>query len=145
MPPPFEERWNGHLMLTLSVCPSVSIHIWDGVSHLRLFFRQGHPCPLGTFLFCPRWLGSSWQRDRRDLLAIDPVTLMIDTPEGGPLMWMLPLYLHVNQKSDDDQMMWRCAGTVIGCSCVQCYMQIDDAMYSLTLLVILFLTHEHTT
>ena len=21
---------------------------------------------------------------------------------GGPLMWMLPLYLHVNQKSDDD-------------------------------------------
>ena len=22
--------------------------------------------------------------------------------EGGPLMWMLPLYLHVNQKSDDD-------------------------------------------
>ena len=26
--------------------------------------------------------------------------------EGGPLMWMLPLYLHVNQKSDyDDDMM----------------------------------------
>ena len=22
--------------------------------------------------------------------------------EGGPLMWMLPLYLHINQKSDDD-------------------------------------------
>ena len=22
--------------------------------------------------------------------------------EGRPLMWMLPLYLHVNQKSDDD-------------------------------------------
>ena len=22
--------------------------------------------------------------------------------EGGPLMWMLPLYLHVDQKSDDD-------------------------------------------
>ena len=22
--------------------------------------------------------------------------------EGGPLMWMLPLYLHVNQKSVDD-------------------------------------------
>ena len=45
-------------------------------------------------------------------------TLMIDIPgdlkwdlpcvqqasylEGGPLMWMLPLYLHVNKKSDDD-------------------------------------------
>ena len=24
--------------------------------------------------------------------------------EGGPLMWMLPLYLHVNQKSDYDDM-----------------------------------------
>ena len=22
--------------------------------------------------------------------------------KGGPLMWMLPLYLHVNKKSDDD-------------------------------------------
>ena len=22
--------------------------------------------------------------------------------EGGPLMWMLPLYLHINQKLDDD-------------------------------------------
>ena len=22
--------------------------------------------------------------------------------EGGPLMWMLPLYLHLNQKYDDD-------------------------------------------
>ena len=22
--------------------------------------------------------------------------------EGGPLMWMLPLYLQVDQKSDDD-------------------------------------------
>ena len=47
-----------------------------------------------------------------------PSTLMIDIPgdlvwdlpcvqqasylEGGPLMWMLPLYLHVNQKSDYD-------------------------------------------
>ena len=22
--------------------------------------------------------------------------------EGGPLLWILPLYLHVNKKSDDD-------------------------------------------
>ena len=22
--------------------------------------------------------------------------------EGGPLMWILPLYLHVNKKSEDD-------------------------------------------
>ena len=39
-----------------------------------------------------------------------PGDLMYDLPcmqqasylEGGPLMWMLPLYLHVNKKSDDD-------------------------------------------
>ena len=27
--------------------------------------------------------------------------------EGGPLMWMVPLYMHVNQKSDyDDDDIW---------------------------------------
>ena len=28
--------------------------------------------------------------------------------EGGSLMWMLPLYLHINQKSDydDDMITW---------------------------------------
>ena len=39
-----------------------------------------------------------------------PGDLVMDLPclqqasylEGGPLMWMLPLYLHFNQKSDDD-------------------------------------------
>ena len=33
--------------------------------------------------------------------------------EGGPLMWMLPLYLHVNQKSDNDDMIV----TVMGKQC----------------------------
>ena len=30
--------------------------------------------------------------------------------EGGPLLWILPLYLHVNQKSDDDDSakVYRC-------------------------------------
>ena len=57
------------------------------------------------------------ERDCREwkLSAIDPHdrhtwSLVWDLPckqqasylEGGPLMWMLPLYLHVNQKSDDD-------------------------------------------
>ena len=52
-------------------------------------------------------------------------TIMIDTPgdlvrdlpcvqqasylEGGPLMCMLPLYLHVNQKSNDDDKHWSAA------------------------------------
>ena len=60
------------------------------------------------------------ERDCRDgssrlsTLMIDiPGDLVWDLPcvqqasylEGGPLMWMLPLYLHVNQKSDYDIMM----------------------------------------
>ena len=65
----------------------------------------------------PRWHGSSWQRGIAESGSSRLLTLMIDTPgelvwdlpcvqqasylEGGPLMWMLPLYLHVNKKSDD--------------------------------------------
>ena len=51
---------------------------------------------------------------RKNFIAIS-FTLMTDIPgdlvqqasylEGGPLMWILPLYLHVNQKSDYDIMM----------------------------------------
>ena len=62
--------------------------------------------------------------DREGLQRVEaqPSTLMIDIPgdlvwdlpcmqqasylEGGPLVWMLPLYLHVNQKSDYDMMIW---------------------------------------
>ena len=66
----------------------------------------------------PRWHGSSWQRGIAESGSSGLSTLMIDIPgdllwdlpcvqpasylEGGPLMWMLPLYLHVNQKSDYD-------------------------------------------
>ena len=66
----------------------------------------------------PRWHGSSWQRGIAESGNSQLSTLMIDIPgdlvwdlpclqqpsylEGGPLMWMLPLYLHVNQKSDYD-------------------------------------------
>ena len=65
-----------------------------------------------------RWHGSSWQRGIAESGSSQLATLMIDIPgnlvldlqcvqqasylEGGPLMWMLPLYLHVNQKFDDD-------------------------------------------
>ena len=51
--------------------------------------------------------GSSWL----STLMIDiPGDLVSDLPcmqqasylEGGPLMWILPLYLHVNKKYDDD-------------------------------------------
>ena len=50
-------------------------------------------------------------RSRLSTHMIDiPGDLVCDLPcvqqssylEGGPLMWMLPLYLHVNQKSDYD-------------------------------------------
>ena len=72
----------------------------------------------------PKWHGSSWQREIAEsgsswlsILMIDvPGDLVWDLPcmqqasylEGGPLMWMLPLYLHVNQKSDYDMMNIAC-------------------------------------
>ena len=61
----------------------------------------------------PKWHGSSWQRGIAESGSSWLSTLMTDVPgdlvsdlpcvqqasylEGGPLMWMLPLYLHVNQ------------------------------------------------
>ena len=71
----------------------------------------------------PRWHGNSWQRGIAESGSSRPSTLMIDIPgdlvwdlpcvqqasylEGGTLMWMLPLYLHVNKKSyyDDDDIL----------------------------------------
>ena len=34
--------------------------------------------------------------------------------EGGLLMWMLPLYLHVNKKSDDDFLIFFIKAYVVG-------------------------------
>ena len=69
----------------------------------------------------PKWHWSSWQREIAESGSSRLSTLMIDIPrdlvwdlpcmqqasylEGGPPMWMFPLYLHVNQKSDYD-MIW---------------------------------------
>ena len=66
----------------------------------------------------PKWHGSSWQRGIAESGSSRLSTLMIeasgdlvwDLPcvqqasylEGGPLMWMLPLYMLVNQKSNYD-------------------------------------------
>ena len=71
----------------------------------------------------PKWHGSCWQRGIAESGSSRLSTLMIDVPgdlvwdllcvqqasylEGGSLMWMLPLYLHVNQKSDYDDDMIR--------------------------------------
>ena len=68
-----------------------------------------------------RWYGSSWQRGIAESGSSWLSTLMIDIPgdlvwdlpcmqqasclEGGWLMWMLPLYLHINQKSNYDDMI----------------------------------------
>ena len=41
----------------------------------------------------------SW---RSDLVWDLPCVQQASYLEGSPLMWMLPLYLHVNKKSDDD-------------------------------------------
>ena len=68
----------------------------------------------------PRWHGSSWQRGIAESFSSRLSNLMIeicgdlvwDLPfpcmlqasylEGGPMKWMLSLYLHINQKSDYD-------------------------------------------
>ena len=66
----------------------------------------------------PRWHVSSWQRGIAESRSSRLLTLMIDIPgdlvwglpcmqqaiylEGGPLIWMLPLYLQFNQKPNDD-------------------------------------------
>ena len=69
----------------------------------------------------PRWHGNSWQRGIAESGSSRLATLMTDIPwdlvwdlqasyqEGGPLMWMLLLYRHVNQKSDYDMMISRTA------------------------------------
>ena len=70
----------------------------------------------------PEWHGSSWQRGIAESGSSQLSPFMIDVPgylvwdlpcvqqasylEWGPLMWMLPLYLHVNQKSDYDIIWW---------------------------------------
>ena len=69
----------------------------------------------------PKWHWSSWQRGIAETGSSRLSTLMTDVPgdlvwdlpcvqqasylEGGPLMWMLPLYLHINQKSNYDFIM----------------------------------------
>ena len=66
----------------------------------------------------PRWHGSSWQRRIAESGSSLLSTLMIETPgdlvwdlpsvqlasylEGGPLMWILSLNIHVDQKSGDN-------------------------------------------
>ena len=81
----------------------------------------------------PRWHGNSWQRGIAESGSSWLSTLMIDIPgdlvwdlpcmqqgsnlEGGPLVWMLPLYLHCNQKSDyDDDMILYNTAAVLGFS-----------------------------
>ena len=41
-----------------------------------------------------------WDDQVPDLLCLQIASYL----EGGPLMWMMPLHLHVNQKSDYDYM-----------------------------------------
>ena len=83
----------------------------------------------------PRWPGSSWQRGIAESGSFWLSTLMIDIPEDlvwdlpcvqqasyleeGPLMWMLFLFLHVNQKSNYDTMMMTSRGSNKFCKCWQ--------------------------
>ena len=90
----------------------------------------------------PSWHGNSWRRGIAESGSSRPSTRMIDIPgdlvwdlpckqqasylEGGPLVWMLPLYLHINQKSDYDMiydMIWYdiyiIFEVVVSCNCDQ--------------------------
>ena len=96
-------------------------------SRQPLTYRLMESVGLGS----PKWHGSSWQRgiaesggSRLSALMINiSGDLVWDLPcvqqasylEGGPLMWMLPLYLQVNQKSDYDMMI--------------CYLCDDDTLF----------------
>ena len=96
---------------------SAGMDMWNGPmvqSRQPFTYRLRESVGLGG----PRWHGSSWQRGIADSGSSRLSTLMIeicgdlvwDVPclqqasylEGGPLMWMLPMFLHVNQKSDYD-------------------------------------------
>ena len=96
---------------------SACIDMWNAPmmqSRQPLTYRLMESMGLGG----PRWLGSSWQRGITESGSSQLSTPMTETPgdlvwdlpcvqqasclEGGPLLWIWPLYLHVNQKSDDD-------------------------------------------
>ena len=59
----------------------------------------------------PSWSG--------DLVWDLPCVQQASYLEGSPLMWMLPLYLHVNQKSDYDYIWWfhKCCGWKFTATC----------------------------
>ena len=93
---------------------SVGMDMWNAlmVQSRQLFtYRLRESVGLGG----PRWHRSNWQRGIAESGSSRLSTLMIEICgdlvwdlcylEGGPLMWMLPLYLHVNQKSDYDMIM----------------------------------------
>ena len=99
-------RWYGHMERS------------NGAVKQPFTYRLRESVGLGG----PRWHGSSWQRGIAESGSSRLSTLMTeicgdlvwDLPcvqqasylEGGQLMWMLPLYLHVNQKSDYDDIWY---------------------------------------
>ena len=107
---PYSEGEKTSMVWTCGIAPVVQ-------SRQPLTYRLMESVGLGG----PKWHGSSWQRGIAESGSSRLSTLMIDVPgdlvwdlpcvqqasylEGGPLMWMLPQYLHINQKSDYDYMM----------------------------------------
>ena len=111
----------------------------------------------------PGWHGSSWQKGTAESGSSRLSTLMTDIPgdlvwdlpcvqqasylERGPLMWMLPLYLHVNQKSDYDDI---CSlETLKNVNGKQCRPRSDTTEYSIwsgsplfaTIILLKYLNH----
>ena len=101
---------------------SAGMDVWNALmvqSRQPFTYRLRERVGLGS----PRWHGSSWQRGIAESGSSRLSTLMIEICgdlvwylpcvqqasylEGGPLMLMLPLYLHINQKSDYDMKWWQ--------------------------------------
>ena len=75
--------------------------------------KPGPGRPKMTWKQLARGIAESGSSRLSTLMIAVPGDLVWDLPcvqqasylEGGPLMWMLPLYLHVNQKSDYDDIL----------------------------------------
>ena len=94
---------------------STGMDMWNA---LMVQSRQPFTYRLRESVGGPGWHESSWQRGIAesgssrlpalmikicgDLVWYLPCVQQASYLEGGPLMWMLPLYLHVNQKSNYD-------------------------------------------
>ena len=82
----------------------------EAAFHIQIDGKHGPGRPRMTMKQLTKRIAESRSSQLSNLMIDTPGDLVWDLPcvqqasylEGGPLMWMLPMYLHVNQKSGDD-------------------------------------------